>query len=70
MTDIGLNAAGHDRTTLRYDVTIIVDRDGCHHLSPVEFAVAAGEAASARAASVVTTHAGETDQRRPVRATD
>jgi hypothetical protein len=40
----------------RYDVTITVDRDGGHRPDPAEFAVAAGQAASARAASIVTAH--------------
>jgi hypothetical protein len=40
----------------RYDVTITVDRDGGDHPDPAEFAVAAGQAASARAASIVSAH--------------
>ena len=40
----------------RYDVTITVDRDGGHLPDPAEFAVAAGQAASARAASIVSAH--------------
>ena len=40
----------------RYDVTITVDRDGGDHLNPAEFAVAAEQAASARAASIVSAH--------------
>ena len=40
----------------RYDVTITVDRDGDHHPNPAEFAVAAEQAASARAASIVSAH--------------
>ena len=39
-----------------YDVTITVDQDGGHHPNPAEFAVAAQEAASARAASIVSAH--------------
>jgi hypothetical protein len=39
-----------------YDVTITVDQDGDHHPSPAEFAVAAQQAASARAASIVSAH--------------
>ena len=42
----------------RYDVTIIVDRDGDHHPNPAEFAVAAEQAASARAAGIVSAHTG------------
>jgi hypothetical protein len=40
----------------RYDVTITVDRDGGDQSNPAEFAVAAGQAASARAASIVSAH--------------
>jgi hypothetical protein len=40
----------------RYDVTITVDRDGGSSPNPAEFAVAAGQAASARAASIVSAH--------------
>jgi hypothetical protein len=39
----------------RYDVTVTVARDG-HLPDPAEFAVAAGQAASSRNASVVSTH--------------
>ena len=41
---------------LRYDVTITVDRDGGDHPNPAEFAAAAEQAASARAASIVSAH--------------
>ena len=40
----------------RYDVTITVDRDGDSSPNPAEFAVAAEQAASARAASIVSAH--------------
>jgi hypothetical protein len=40
----------------RYDITITVDRDGGHRPDPAEFAVAAAQAASARAASIVPAH--------------
>ena len=40
----------------RYDVTITVDQDGGHHSNPAEFAVAAQQAASTRAASIVSAH--------------
>ena len=40
----------------RYDVTITVDQDGGHHPDPAEFAVAARQAASARAASIVSAY--------------
>jgi hypothetical protein len=39
----------------RYDVTITVDQDG-RHPNPAEFAVAAQQAALARAASIVSAH--------------
>ena len=39
-----------------YDVTITVDRDGGHLPNPAEFAMAAEQAASARAASIVSAH--------------
>jgi hypothetical protein len=42
-----------DSVNFCYDVTITVDRDGGHHPSPAEFALAAQQAASARAASIV-----------------
>lgn len=42
-----------------YDVTITVDRDGGHLPGPAEFAVAAEQAASARAASVMSAHTAE-----------
>ena len=40
----------------RFDVTVTVDRDGEPDPGPAEFAVAAGQAAACRAASVVTAH--------------
>ena len=40
----------------RYDVTITVDQDDGHCINPAEFAVAARQAASARAASIVSAH--------------
>jgi hypothetical protein len=39
-----------------YDVTITVDRDAGRLPNPAEFAVAAEQAASARAASIVSAH--------------
>jgi hypothetical protein len=44
----------------RYDATITMHRDGGHHPNPAEFAAATHRAASARAASIVSTH-GQTD---------
>jgi DNA-binding transcriptional regulator YdaS (Cro superfamily) len=40
----------------RHDVTITVNRDGGGRPDPAEFAVAAEQAASARAASIVSAH--------------
>lgn len=42
-----------------YDVTITVDRDGGYLPGPAEFAVPAEQAASARAASVMSAHTAE-----------
>jgi hypothetical protein len=47
----GITELGH-----RYDVTLTVDRDGSQLPNPAEFAAAAGQASSARAASIVTAH--------------
>ena len=43
----------------RYDVTVTVARDGGYLPDPAEFAVAAEQAASSRAASVVSAHTAE-----------
>ena len=43
----------------RYDVTVTVARDGGYLPDPAEFAVAAGQALSSRAASVVSAHTAE-----------
>ena len=40
----------------RYEVTITVDTDGGDHPNPAEFAASAGQAASARAASIISAH--------------
>jgi hypothetical protein len=40
----------------RYDVTVTVDKAGGHSPNPAEFAVAAERAASARTASIMSTH--------------
>jgi hypothetical protein len=47
---------GMNEPAIRYDVTVTVDRDGGRLPDPAEFAVAAGQAASSRAASVVSAH--------------
>ena len=54
MSDIRLTVPGMTGPPRRYDVTITVDQDGGHH--PTEFAVAAQQGASARAASIVSAH--------------
>ena len=56
MSDTELTVPGMTEPPHRYDVTITVDQDGGHHSNPSEFAVAAQQAASARAASIVTAH--------------
>ena len=56
MSDSGLTVPAMTGPPRRYDVTITVDRDGGRHPNPAEFAVAAGQAASARAASIVSAH--------------
>lgn len=43
----------------RYDVTVTVARDGGRLPDPVEFAVAAEQAASSRGASVMSAHTAE-----------
>jgi hypothetical protein len=40
----------------RYDVTVNVDRDAGDHPNPAEFAVTAEQAASGRAASIMSAH--------------
>src|SRR5437773_11543093 len=56
MSDTGLTVQGMTELPRRYDVTITVDRDGGDHPNPAEFAAAAEQAASARAASIVSAH--------------
>ena len=56
MSDTGLTVPGMTELSRRYDVTITVDRDGGDHPDPAEFAVAAEQAASARAARIVSAH--------------
>ena len=48
--------ARYGTTTRRYEVTITVDSDGTHLPNPAEIAVAAEQAASARAVSIVSAH--------------
>ena len=53
MSDSGLKVPVMTEPPRRYNVTITVEKDGDCLPNPAEFAVAAGEAASARAAGVV-----------------
>lgn len=46
-------------STRRYNVTITVDRNSGHLPNPAEFAVAVGQAASARMAGIVTAHTAQ-----------
>jgi hypothetical protein len=54
MSDTGLTVSGMTEPPRRYDVTITVEQDGGHQPNPAEFAVAAQQAASARAASIIS----------------
>ena len=54
MSDTGLTVPCMTELPRRYDVTITVDRDGSSSPNPAEFAVAVEQAASARAASLVS----------------
>ena len=56
MSDTGLTVPDMTEPPHRCDVTITVDQGGGHHPNPSEFAVAAQQAASARAASIVSAH--------------
>lgn len=56
MSETGLTVPGVTEPPHRYDVTITVDQDSGHHPNPAEFAMAAQQAASARAASIVSAH--------------
>lgn len=59
MSDTGLMVSGINEPLIRYDVTVTVTRDDGYHPDPAEFAVAAEQAASSRAASVVSAHTAE-----------
>ena len=59
MSDTGLTVSGMNEPPNRYDVTVTVARDGGYLPDPAEFAVAAEQAASSRAASVVSAHTAE-----------
>ena len=56
MSYTGLTVPGMTEPPRRYDVTITVDQDGGYHPNPAEFAAAAQQAASARAAGIVRAH--------------
>ena len=56
MSFTGLTVPGMTEPPRRDDITITVDQDGGHHPNPAEFAMAAQQAASARAASIVSAH--------------
>ena len=56
MSDTGLAVPGMTEPPRCYDVTTTVDRDGSSSPNPAEFAVAAEQAASARAVSIVSAH--------------
>ena len=59
MSDTGLIVPGMTEPPGRYDVTVTVARDGGSFPDPAEFAVAAEQAASSRAATVVSAHTAE-----------
>jgi hypothetical protein len=56
MSGTGLTVQDIAELPHRYDVTITVDRDGDHLPNPAEFSLVAEQAASARAASIVSAH--------------
>ncbi len=56
MPDAGLMVSGMTEPPVRYDVTVTVATDGGYGPDPSGFAVAAGQAASSRNASVMTAH--------------
>jgi hypothetical protein len=56
MSDTELTVPCMTELPRRYDVTITVDRDAGDHPDPAEFAVAAAQAESGRAASIVSAH--------------
>jgi len=55
MSDTGFMVPGMDKELSCYDITVTVPRDG-RLPGPEEFARAAGEAASGKAASVMSAH--------------
>ena len=59
MSDTGLTVSGMTEPPVSYDVTVTVATDGGCGPDPSEFAVAAGQAASRRNASVMSAHTWE-----------
>ena len=59
MSDTGLTVSGMAEPPIRYDVTVTVATDGGCGPDPSEFAVAAGQAAASRNASVMSAHTWE-----------
>ncbi len=56
MSDTGRTVPAMTEPPRRYNITITGTRDGSRLSDPAEFAVAAGQAASARAASIISAH--------------
>jgi hypothetical protein len=59
MSDTGLMVSGMAEQPIRFDVTVTVATDGGCGPDPSRFAVAAGQAASRRNASVMSAHTWE-----------
>jgi hypothetical protein len=59
MSDTGLMVSGMTEPPSRYDVTVTVATDGGCGPDPSRFAIAAGQAASSRNASVMSAHTWE-----------
>jgi len=59
MSDTGLTVSGMTEPPISYDVTVTVATDGGCGPDPAEFAVAAGQAAASRNATVMTAHTWE-----------
>jgi hypothetical protein len=59
MSDTGLTVASMTEPPTRYDLTVTVASDGGYLPDPAEFAVAAEQAASSRAASVMSADTAE-----------
>jgi hypothetical protein len=59
MSETGPIVPGMTEPPSRYDITIAVDRDGGRLRGPAEFAMAAEQASSARAARVMSAHTAE-----------